>query len=138
MIVAAAAGLIMAGGSNLSAQDRLPEYIQPVMFTQDKLNTMLFSTMVDPHWFGDGKCFWYEYKTSEGNFWYVVNPAAKTKSLLFDRDEIAAQLTEIVKDPYEARHLPIRNLKAKEDGRTFTFEVTSSKDAPKDDKKKGP
>ncbi|MBR5275197.1 MAG: S9 family peptidase, partial [Bacteroidales bacterium] len=71
-------------------------------------------------------------------FWYVVNPSAKTKSLLFDRDEIAAQLTEIVKDPYEARHLPIRNLKAKEDGRTFTFEVTSSKDAPKDDKKKGP
>ena len=120
------------------AQERIPEYIQAEKFTQDKLNTMLFSTMVDPHWFGDGKCFWYEYKTSEGNFWYVVNPAAKTKSLLFDRDEIAAQLTEIVKDPYEARHLPIRNLKAKEDGRTFTFEVTSSKDAPKDDKKKGP
>ena len=119
------------------AQERISEYIQAEKFTQDKLNTMLFSTMVDPHWFGDGKCFWYEYKTSEGNFWYVVNPAAKTKSLLFDRDEIAAQLTEIVKDPYEARHLPIRNLKAKEDGRTFTFEVTSSKDAPKDDKKKG-
>ena len=138
MIVVAAAGLIMAGGSNLCAQERIPEYIQAEKFTQDKLNTMLFSTMVDPHWCGDGKCFWYEYKTSEGNFWYVVNPAAKTKSLLFDRDEIAAQLTEIVKDPYEARHLPIRNLKAKEDGRTFTFEVTSSKDAPKDDKKKGP
>ena len=137
MIVVAAAGLIMAGGSNICAQERIPEYIQAEKFTQDKLNTMLFSTMVDPHWFGDGKCFWYEYKTSEGNFWYVVNPAAKTKSLLFDRDEIAAQLTEIVKDPYEARHLPIRNLKAKEDGRTFTFEVTSSKDAPKDDKKKG-
>ena len=137
MIVVAAAGLIMAGGSNLCAQERIPEYIQAEKFTQDKLNTMLFSTMVDPHWCGDGKCFWYEYKTSEGNFWYVVNPAAKTKSLLFDRDEIAAQLTEIVKDPYEARHLPIRNLKAKEDGRTFTFEVTSSKDAPKDDKKKG-
>ena len=86
MIVVAAAGLIMAGGSNLCAQERIPEYIQAEKFTQDKLNTMLFSTMVDPHWFGDGKCFWYEYKTSEGNFWYVVNPAAKTKSLLFDRD----------------------------------------------------
>ncbi|MBR5274295.1 MAG: S9 family peptidase, partial [Bacteroidales bacterium] len=101
-------------GNAAHAQERLPEYIQAEKFTQDKLGTMLFSTMVDPHWFGDGKCFWYEYKTSEGNFWYVVNPSAKTKSLLFDRDEIAAQLTEIVKDPYEARHLPIRNLKAKE------------------------
>ena len=123
-------------GNAAHAQERLPEYIQAEKFTQDRLNTMLFSTMVDPHWFGDGKCFWYEYKTSEGNFWYVVNPAAKTKSLLFDRDEIAAQLTEIVKDPYEARHLPIRNLKAKEDGRTFTFEVRSTRDIKNEKGKK--
>ena len=36
------------------------------------------------------------------------------------------------------RHLPIQNLKVKEDGRTFTFEVTSSQDKKpkKDDKKK--
>ena len=132
----ALAALIMAEKDS-AAQERIPEYIQAEKFTQDKLNTMLFSTVVDPHWFQQGNSFWYEYKTSEGNFWYVVNPSAKTKNLLFDRDEIAAQLTEIVKDPYDARHLPIRNLKAKEDGRTFTFEVTSSKDAPKDDKKKG-
>jgi len=132
----ALAALTMAEKDS-AAQERIPEYIQAEKFTQDKLNTMLFSTVVDPHWFQQGSSFWYEYKTSEGNFWYVVNPSAKTKNLLFDRDEIAAQLTEIVKDPYDARHLPIRNLKAKEDGRTFTFEVTSSKDAPKDDKKKG-
>ena len=136
----AAAGLIGFGSVQTEAQDRLPEYIQAEKFTKNKISTMLFSTMVDPHWFGDGKSFWYEYKTSEGTFWYVVNPSAKTKTPLFDRDEIAAQLTEIVKDPFEARHIPIRNLKAKDDGRTFTFEVTSSKDAPKDKdnkKKKG-
>ena len=127
----------------VTAQERLPEYIQAEKFTQDKLSTMLFSTMVDPHWFGQGSSFWYEYKTSDGTFWYVVNPAAKTKEALFDRDEMAAQLTEIVHDPFEARHLPIRNLKAKEDGRTFTFEITSTKDAKPDkdakgkDKKKG-
>ena len=78
---------------------------------------------MDPHWFQTGNCFWYQYKTSEGNFWWVVNPTAKTKTPLFDRDEIAAQLSEIVQDPFEAKHLPISNLKAKEDGRTFTFEV---------------
>ena len=119
-----------------TAQDRLPEYIQAEKFTQDKLNTMLFSTVVDPHWFQQGNCFWYEYKTSDGTSWYVVNPTAKTRKPLFDRDEIAAQLTEIVKDPYDAHHLPIRNLKAKEDGHTFTFEVVSSKDAPKEKGKK--
>ncbi len=138
MMTLAVAGIFSAAGNPVQAQDRLPEYIQAEKFTQNKLNTMLFSTMVDPHWFGDGKCFWYEYKTSEGVFWYVVDPSAKSKEPLFDRDEIAAQLTEIVKDPFDARHLPIRNLKALDDGDSFTFEVTSSKDAPedKDNKKK--
>ncbi len=135
MAIALASGLLFSGVM-AKAQDRLPGYIQAEKFTQDKLGTMLFSTMVDPHWFGEDGCFWYEYKTSEGTFWYVVNPAAKTKKPLFDRDEMASQLTEKVRDPYDARHLPIRNLKAKEDGRTFTFEVVSSKDAPKEKGKK--
>ena len=118
------------------AQERLPEYLQAEKFTQKKLNTMLFSTTVDPHWFQKGNCFWYVYKTSEGTFWYVVDPVKKSRQQLFDRDKIAAQLTEIVHDPFEARHLPIENLKAAEDGRTFTFEVTSSKDAKPDKDKK--
>jgi dipeptidyl aminopeptidase/acylaminoacyl peptidase len=58
----------------------------------------------------------------------VVDPSKKVKKPLFDRDELAAQLTETVRDPYDAHHLPIRNLKAKEDGKTFTFEVTSTKE----------
>ena len=125
--------------TGLQAQDRLPEYLQAEKFTTDKLRTMLFTTTVDPHWFQQGNSFWYTYKTSEGTFWYVVNPNTRSKSQLFNREEMASQLTEIVKDPFEARQLPIRNLKAKEDGRTFTFEVTSTKDAKeeKDGKKKG-
>ena len=136
MLFATAAGLLLAT-HDAGAQTRIPEYVQAEKFTQDKLNTMLFSTTVDPHWFQKGNCFWYEYKTSEGKFWYVVDPSAKTRKPLFDRDEMASQLTEIVHDPFEARHLPIRNLKAGEDGRTFTFEVTSTKDKKEDKDKKG-
>lgn len=122
----------------LSAQERLPEYLQAEKFTQSKLNTMLFSTTVDPHWFQQGNSFWFEYKTSEGTFWFVVDPNLRTKKQLFDRDELASQLTEIVHDPFEARHLSIRNLKAKEDGRTFTFEIESSQEVKpaKGEKKK--
>ena len=76
------------------AQERLPEYLQAEKYTQEKLNTMLFSTVVDPHWFQKGNNFWFEYKTSEGTFWYVVDPAARTKKLLFDRDELASQLSQ--------------------------------------------
>ena len=140
-LIAVLTGLCLSARQEADAQARIPEYVQAEKFTQDKLNTMLFSTTVDPHWFRKGNSFWYEYKTSEGKFWYVVDPSAKTKKPLFDRDEMASQLTEIVKDPFEACHLPIRNLKAGEDGRTFTFEVTSTKDAKKDSgekKGKGP
>ena len=130
-------GSFLGLSSSLKAQERLPEYLQAEKFTQDKLKTMLFSTTVDPHWFQQGNNFWFEYKTSEGTFWYVVNPTARTKNLLFNREEMASQLSEIVQDPFEARQLPIKNLKAKEDGKTFTFEVVSSRDAkPKKDAKK--
>lgn len=116
-----------------------PNYTLAQRFTQDKLKNMLFSTTVDPHWFQKGNCFWYEYKTSNGNAWYVVDPAARTKRLLFDLDQLAAQLTEIVKDPFTAQQLPIKNLEAGADGRTFTFEIESSQEAKekkgKDEKK---
>ena len=138
MCMALAVVGLLGTSTAVKAQERLPEYLQAEKFTQDKLGTMLFSTTVDPHWFQQGNSFWYQYKTSEGTFWYVVNPNTRSKSLLFDREEMASQLTEIVQDPFEARQLPIKNLKAKEDGRTFTFEVVSSRDAkPKKDDKKG-
>ena len=40
------------------AQERLPEYLQAEKFTKDKLNTMLFSTTVHPHWMAKGSSFW--------------------------------------------------------------------------------
>ena len=129
-------------GTEAQGQDaeRLSGYVQAERFTKEKLNTMLFSTSVDPHWFQKGNSFWYEYKTGNGKAWYVVDPVAKTKRPLFDLDDIAAQITEIVKDPFTAQQLPIQKLEAGEDGRTFTFQITSSQDAKKDttDKDKGP
>lgn len=124
------AALVAGMGHTVSAgaQERLPEYLQAEKFTGEKLKTMLFSTAVDPHWFQQGNRFWYMYKTSEGVFWYVVDPAAARKEQLFDRDELASQLSEIVQDPFDAQHLPLLNLKAKEDGHTFTFEIRSTRD----------
>ena len=125
MAICVATGLLTQPAK---AQDRLPGYLQAEKFTADKLSNMLFSTLVDPHWFQQGNRFWYQYKTSEGTFWYIVDPAKKQKEPLFDREKMAARLSEIVQDPFEARHLPIRNLKASEDGRSFTFEVTSTRE----------
>ena len=124
--------MLHGAGAQAQEAERLPGYVQAERFTKEKLNTMLFSTTVDPHWFQKGNCFWYEYKTSEGKVWYVVDPVAKTKRPLFDLDDVAAQITEIVKDPFTAQQLPIQKLEAQEDGRTFTFHIVSSQDAKKD------
>ena len=118
------------------AQERLPGYVQAEKFTLEKVEKMLFSTSVDPHWFQRGDKFWYEYKTSEGQAWYVVDPVARKKSPLFDLDQLAARITEIVKDPFTAQQLPIEKLEARPDGETFTFQITSSLDAPKDTTKR--
>ncbi len=114
-----------------SAEERLHEYDMARKFTAPKLQNMLFSTTVDPHWTPDGDKFWYSYKTNEGTNWYIVNPATRSKKLLWDNDRLAAQLTEITRDPHEGRHLPIRNLKAEKNG-TFTFSVVGSQDVKPD------
>ncbi|WP_302126663.1 DPP IV N-terminal domain-containing protein [uncultured Parabacteroides sp.] len=140
LLVMLCAGMFCGTEAQGQETERLSGYVQAERFTKEKLNTMLFSTSVDPHWFQKGNNFWYEYKTSNGKSWYVVDPVAKTKRPLFDLDDIAAQITEIVKDPFTAQQLPIQKLEAGEDGRTFTFQITSSQDAKKDstDKDKGP
>ena len=133
-------GMALAVGLSmqLSAQElivegnELPGYTLAQRFTKEKVDKMLFSTTVDPHWFQQGQAFWYHYKTSDGDAWFVVDPVARSKQPLFDRDWMAARLTEIVQDPYSARHLPIRDLQAKEDGKTFTFWVESKQGEKKD------
>ena len=139
LLVMLCAGMFYGTEAEGQEAERLSGYVQAERFTKEKLNTMLFSTSVDPHWFRKGSSFWYEYKTGNGKVWYVVDPVAKTKRPLFDLDDIAAQITEIVKDPFTAQQLPIQKLEAGEDGRTFTFQITSSQEAKKDstDKDKG-
>lgn len=127
--LSAAIGMGTLGATPADNQPGSNPYELAERFAGGKLSNMLFSTTVDPHWFQKGNKFWYSYKTAKGTRWYVVDPTARRQTELFDHDRLAAQLTEIVKDPMIAASLPIRNLEASPDGRTFTFEVTSSQDA---------
>ena len=56
-------------------------------------------------------------------YWYLVDPNSRNKRLLFDRDELAAQISEIVREPFTGQQLPIEDLRLKEDDRTFTFSI---------------
>ena len=92
-----------------------------------RLEERVHSTMIRPRWIEGSDRFWYEWETSEGTFHTLVDMARGEKRLIFDRDRIAAELTRITGDPYEAKQLPIREIRFL-DERTLQFEVESSQD----------
>lgn len=102
-------------------------------FAPKKLDKMIFSLAVDPHWLKQSNKFWYTYETSEGKQWMIVDPTKLEKKAMFDRDKLAAELTKIVKDPFDGLHLPIDSLKFIKDENWIQFEVKSSIDINKGD-----
>lgn len=113
-------------GTVLSAQDVLPEYTLARRFAPANAEQLLFSFTLVPNYFNNSSKFWYEYKTSAGRNWQVVDPELGKKLPLFDLEELAAEITEITKDPFVAEQLPVKNLKLSDDDRTFTFEIAAS------------
>jgi len=107
-------------------------------FSPKKLDKMIFSLAVDPHWLKLSNRFWYSYETSDGKQWYIIDPLKLEKKVMFNRDKLAAALTQIIKDPFDGQHLPIDSLKFIKDENWIQFEVKSSIDVVKEeDKKKG-
>lgn len=96
-------------------------------FSAKKVGQMVYSTRISPNWFRDSDKFWYSWRTSEGTKYFIVDPATGSKTEVFDMEKLAMQLTEIVKDPFDAQHIPFEKLKLEND-RVFTFDITSSQD----------
>ena len=102
-----------------------PNYELAERFSQKKISQMVFSTRVTPNWFRDSDRFWYEWKTPEGTQYYIVDAKSGKKQAVFDMEKLAMQITQIVRDPFDAQHLPIAALELKDD-RTFAFRIKSS------------
>ena len=96
-------------------------------FAPYKVRELVHSTRVAQRWIEDTDRFWYQWESSEGTHYYLVDPGRGTRTEIFDNDRIAAELTRITRDPWDARHLPIRNIRFLSAG-TLQFEVESSRD----------
>ena len=105
-------------------------------FSPKKVGKMVFSTSVNPRWFKNSDKFWYNWQTTEGTFYYIADPATGSKKQLFDNVKLAAQLTEIVKDPFDAQNIPIQNIRLIDDVK-FRFEIKSTADVDEKDEKTG-
>lgn len=105
-------------------------------FSPKKVGKLVFSTAINPNWFKNSDKFWYVWQTPQGTFYYIADPATGTKKPIFDNAKLAAELTEIVKDPFDAQNIPIQRLKL-EDDKKFTFEIKSTADVEEKDEKTG-
>ncbi len=94
-------------------------------FSPKRIGKMVFSTNVDPHWLKNSERFWYAYESQNGKTYYIVDPANKTKKVLFDNVSMAAQMSRLTKDPFDAQHLPIEKIKFIKGETVLQFEVKS-------------
>ena len=111
-------------------------YTLAARFSPKKLEKMIFSLAVDPHWLKQSNKFWYTYETSEGKQWNIVDPLKNEKKSMFNRDKLAAELTRIIKDPFDGQHLPVDSIKFIKDENWIRFEVKSTIEINKDEEVK--
>jgi hypothetical protein len=100
-----------------------PNYDLASKWTSAKIGKLVFSTSVTPHWLEFSDRFWYNYETPAGMKWWIVDPVKKSKTPMFDHAKMAAQLTRMLRTPYDAQHLPISTVKFIKNDTAIQFSV---------------
>ncbi|MFT5761436.1 MAG: dipeptidyl-peptidase-4 [Polaribacter sp.] len=129
---------VFVSSISFAQETPIPNYRQAAKYSPKNLAKLVHSTSVSPHWLKKGNRFWYQYKTSDGANYYIVDADKKTRTTLFDNVKMAKWLTEITKDPYDGKHLPRFSFKFNESETAIRFRVTSTEEVPakEDDTKK--
>lgn len=132
LVCAAALTLLAVSGMAQSRQERMvrtPNYELAERFSAKRIGQMVFSTSVRPVWFRNGDKFLYAWKTSDGTQYYVADPKAGKTEPVFDMDKLAMQITEIMRDPFDAKHLPISNISIDpENDGILKFDIKSTRE----------
>lgn len=132
LVCAAALTLLAVSGMAQSRQERMvrtPNYELAERFSAKRIGQMVFSTSVRPVWFRNGDKFLYAWKTSDGTQYYIADPKAGKTEPVFDMDKLAMQITEIMHDPFDAKHLPISNISIDpENDGILKFDIKSTKE----------
>src|SRR5215472_13668325 len=113
-----------------------PNFTLAARFVPSAVSRLVFDTRVEPHWFELSDKFWYSYETPVGTRYWIVDPARRLKTPLFDNAKLAAQLSVLTDFPYDAQHLPIKDLKLvkKDTALQFDIEVANNAVIPNEPK----
>ena len=127
---------LISAQDNSEDQTPKPNYRLAAKYSPTQLGKMVHSTSVQPRWLNTGNKFWYQYKTTNGSNYYIVDPDRRTRSKLFDNAKMAKWLSEITKDPYDAQHLPRFDFEFVRNNTAIRFRVTSNEEVEAKEKKK--
>ncbi|HMD34946.1 MAG TPA: DPP IV N-terminal domain-containing protein [Vicinamibacterales bacterium] len=106
-----------------------PNYELAADWTAQKVGRLVFDTSVTPRWLETSDRFWYAYQTRDGRKFWIVDPLKKAKAPLFDHAKMAATLTSITREPYDAQHLPFSTVRFVKKDAAFQFDVQVPRDA---------
>jgi len=97
-------------------------------FTQSNVKKYTGSSRVTPNWIENSHFFWYSYKSANGKNFFFVDPDKRSKTPLFDNNDLASKVTAITHKPYNINDLPIKKLEFEKNSKSsFTFEMDELK-----------
>mgnify|MGYP003050314247 FL=1 len=85
------------------------------------------SMAIYPEFINDSDRFWYSFSDSNGKRYYYVDPAKKLKRLLFDNDDLLAQISRETRKAYNSKDLSLQSIEFDKKERSFTFEFDGAK-----------
>ena len=85
------------------------------------------SMAIYPEFINDSDRFWYSFSDSNGKRYYYVDSAKKLKRLLFDNDELVAQISKETRKAYNSKDLSLQSIEFDKKERSFTFEFDGAK-----------
>ncbi len=94
-------------------------------FTSSNMQKMTGSTFLNARWIEDQDRFWYEWNDGEGKRWVFVDANRRQMRPLFDREDMAAQLSETFSRGFDAKNLDLKEFNFDTDRQLFTFHVDS-------------
>ncbi|MEP7380634.1 MAG: DPP IV N-terminal domain-containing protein [Gemmatimonadota bacterium] len=120
----------VALASTLSAQTGTPkpyqftieDYARAERFLGQTTNPLVSGTAARPTWLADGR-FWYRATTPGGTAFFLVNPARKTRTSVFDHAKLAAAMSTASGTAIDADHLPFQSFELSSDNKSLTTAI---------------
>ena len=109
--------IFLINQAQVSAQKITKEdYERAVSFTWPKIKFEVAGLNINPHWYNDGKSFWYTKDEDEGMRYYQRSPPNYNEKELSDHAKMERLTSEITGDEERESKLPINDIELLEGG----------------------